>query len=345
MFTNFLGDTFDIIYIHEPSEKGFCGQKSQEIYTFIQQIREIEKYTKSRSGSTRSFHEGADVTSVFFPVLRQDVINKIEAMDKIPVKLAMERYNDPIMVDLYSYLIKYYYQVLYKKTPSHPNNGALQINTRNMTNHQTNTSLQINQMKPTHGRQVSLAQMISLPSNDVNDLNKSSYSSNTLNKSNVIDLNKKLEVADPSPGRRNLHKSFELTHGLFNALSQSNQSSPKQVDLLLKKKSVTFDLNNEAGLKSDRSHRSDAASENELYSFEESSISRKSSTVSFAETEKSTDIVKRVLQKLESDDFVFKPNKRKSTAKPKFSINIKNAKPITINESDEFAFEENEKVT
>lgn len=323
MFASFLAESFDITHVFEPCDGELHSHNFEGVCVFIKQLKEIVNLTHSHP---EIFQEKDDPDSetpaVFLNIFHPLVISKINALNNIDIKQALAMCSNPVKVDLYPYVVKYYYQFFYAVKNQNPQEPAYQQELKKR-NH--------------HARHTSLASLVSIPirTDDYRTLNKSCQHFSTLKKEKIVNLNKMFENISATPSsRRGHHKSMAL-QGFSNNLSQ-NVLKDNFSDRMANFQNRGED---QEPIKKQKIEQENV--ELEGLSFEE--LARKGSTVIHS-PESKPEIVKRVIQKLESEDFVFKPNPRKKSAvflKPVTSLQ---PKPTQIKEEDEFIFEEMEKV-
>ncbi len=324
MFTNFLAETFDILYIYEPRQID-PNHKYEEVALFISKLREIKKFVVFKPDLTTPPQtyvdpkQSAEENIVFFNYLHPSLLAKLNDMDHRAMKEAMESHLNPIKIDLFPYLVKYYYLFFSA------------IKEDSLLEEGPKPSVK----KPTHARHTSLASLISLKDDNTKTINKSWQNFSSLSISKVVNLNRMFGKPQIS-NRRAYNKSMGMIQEITNNLAHCtpkfgfDRNFPLNSSVKLEKDRISWDTVN-------------SQSENVI------DLMRKSSTVIHQGPSSDTkpEIVKKVLQKLESDDFVFKPNPRKKSVANNIKLNngLMRAKQTQISEVDEFALEDAEKVS
>lgn len=329
MFTNFLAETFDILYIYEPRQID-PNHKYEEVALCISKLREIKKFVVFKPDLTippQTYvdpKQSAEEDIFFFNYFHPSLLAKLDDMDHRAMKEAMESHLNPIKINLFPYLVKYYY-LFFSATKE----ASLQTQL-NQLEEGPKTSVK----KPTHARHTSLASLISLRDDNAKTINKSWQNFSSLSISKVVNLNR-MFGKPPISNRRAYNKSMGMIQEVTNNLAHCTPKFgfDRNFALKLEKERVSWDAINSQ----------QEQSENVV------DLMRKSSTVIHQGPSSDTkpEIVKKVLQKLESDDFVFKQNPRKKSVANNIKLNngLMRAKQTQINEVDEFALEEAEKVS
>jgi len=329
MFTNFLAETFDILYIYEPRQIN-PNHKCEEVALFISKIREIKKFVIFKPDLTIPPQTLVDPKSdqgdqiVFFNCFHPSLLAKLNDMDHRAMKEALGNYLNPVKISLFPYLVKYYY-LFFSANKDINLSASIQFS-------QTEEGLKPGMKKPTHARHTSLASLISLKDNNTKTINKSWQNFSSLSLSKVVNLNRMFGKPNIT-NRRAYNKSMGIIQEVTNNLAHC---TPK------------FGFDRNFGSNPSRYDKGKLGwdSVNDPQDQNDDIEMRKGSTIIHSESnDTKPEIVKKVLQKLESDDFVFKPNPRKkSVSNIKLNNGLLRAKQTQINETDEFALEEAEKV-
>jgi len=314
MFTNFLAEAFDILHIYElPNQSSPANYKSSGAYRFIEQLKGIEEFIKSQAEPLQEEIQSLSQSSLFFDMYHPQILNKVEVSNEKSMKETVASFNNPIRIDLLQYLIKYYYQFFYKKSESP------QISSK--------CDLLPSSKRTFHSRHASLASLISIKQDDAKTLNKCWQNSSVLNKTKIVNLNKMFGMSYPpvkmfdiSREQKDIINTFITSTLPFNSRNPSQRTESEiSKDDQAKKKNPFQDQTEEKII---------PAISNQVPS------------------KQKPEILKQVIQKLESDDFVFKPHhtrkKSESTSKLVKGINSRNGQ---INEIDEFFFDKAKKVS
>ena len=268
----------------------------------MNELQALEHFIQTKLPTLLKNSADDSVTNTFYPIFHPTITNRIKDLNSIPVNCALIRYKNPAKIDLLPYFVKYYYCVFHaKKTSNHLNNDVPSNAPR----------------KGRHSRNISFADIITIKSDDAKCINQRCQYFKTLNKSTVFNLDQMFEKPASSP-RRCSFRSVDVVPSLMTDLRGSKKM---KTTLHPEKRSVTF-TPGFASIGSNKRQRSlkPITDENRIDNRGQGKISSLLVLPNVPETK--PEIVKRVIQKLETEEFTFKPQSKR---RPALASKMKNS--------------------
>ena len=108
MFANFIEESFLIINTCDYSKKSTWEEQVDEISTFLKQLKHLSSRLSPEILQNKTY----------LNILNPKAISQVDSLNSHPIQQATQRYLLPEKIDLFPYLVKYYYRFFLEKKMS-----------------------------------------------------------------------------------------------------------------------------------------------------------------------------------------------------------------------------------